>query len=108
MEILVNNEVIVKNAKLCKSIWCKTKGLMFKKITKDEALVMKFKGEKNLGFHNWFVPQTLQLVSVKNNRVVEIRILKPWRMLFMKEPATYVIEMLPNKKVRVGDSIKFN
>lgn len=101
------NKVLVENAKLCKSLWSIIKGLMFKKINENEGLVMKFNGEKNLGFHGWFVPQTLQLIGIKDNKVVEIHILKPWRMKVMKEHIDYLIEILPGKKVEIGDKIKF-
>lgn len=108
MKILVNNKLLIEHGELCASLWNKTKGLMFRKINNNQALIMKFNKKKNLRFHNCFVPQTLQLVGVINNKVVEIKKLKPWRMVTMKKRAEYIIEMLPNKKIKINDYISFN
>ncbi len=104
--------IICTDAKFCKSIFSKARGLMFAK--KPKALVFIFKKEKIAPLHMLFVFFPIDILFLnKNKEIVEIReSLRPFAFYTPKNKAMCIIE-LPKGAVRktktaVGDKISFD
>ncbi len=85
-------------------------GLMFRKITKDEACVLenKFNDRLGAGIHMFFVPQELDVLWLdKNKKVVDRKHCKCWKFYWPKSKAKWIIELLDAKNTKIGDKIKF-
>ncbi|UCD04487.1 MAG: DUF192 domain-containing protein, partial [Candidatus Woesearchaeota archaeon] len=96
------DEVLALEVKECKSIWSKAKGLMFGVISQNQGVLLKFNKKNNFFIHGFFVPQTLELIGVRDNEVVEKHTLKPFRAVRIKEKVDYILEILPGKRAEVG------
>jgi uncharacterized membrane protein (UPF0127 family) len=110
-----SQEPLIQQAKWCTSFLCKLKGFMFRRsIEQDEALIFVHRRDNriNTSIHMFFVPFDLGVIWVnKTGKVVDLVCAKPWRPSYApKEPASYVIELHPDKlgSVAIGDSIEFN
>ena len=59
--------LIVKNAKVCKSIFSKTFGLMF---SKKKSLIFIFNKEKIIPLHMFFVFYPIEVSFLNKNKIV--------------------------------------
>jgi len=66
------------NARLCKSIWSKFAGLMFRK--KSKPLLFIFNQEKILEIHSFFCKPFMAIWLDKNKNTTKIAIIKEWRI----------------------------
>lgn len=113
-----NMKTLACNAWVCKTLLQRCKGLMFKKITYDDACILENPYEKDpltSSIHMMFVPQDLHIIWVnKEMEVVSVKkcrkaTLNPltWRTYMPSESAKYVIELLDSKNTIKGDKIQF-
>lgn len=72
-----NKNIKIKNLTECKSIFSRTRGLMFRK--KIIPLIFKFKRPVRLGIHSLFVFNKFVAIWIKNNKVIDVKIIKPWK-----------------------------
>jgi len=100
-----NDEILASEVRVCKSLLSKAKGLMLNLITTDQGVILKFNKQNNFFIHGFLVPQTLDLICVREDIVVEKHTLKPFRAKRIKEKVDYILEILPGKRVEVGDKI---
>ena len=103
--------IISKNAKICKSIFLKTMGLMFSK--KPKPLIFIFKKEKIVPLHMFFVFYPIDVLFLNKNKIIveKKENFKPFTIYIPKKKAMYVIELPKNtiKKTRIEirDKISF-
>lgn len=100
-----SNKTIARKAWLSSPL-----GLMFKRISDDEACVLINEANDRIGsgIHMFFVPQELDIIWVNNEmKVVDVKHCKKWRFYWPKKGAKYVIELLDAKRTKTGDKIKF-
>ena len=99
-----------KDAKICKSIFSKTRGLMF---SKPKSLIFIFKKEKIIPLHMFFVFHPIDVLFLNKNKiVVEIKKnFRPFTLYTPKNKAMYVIELpkdaIKSSKTGIGDKIEF-
>jgi len=102
--------LLSKRAKICKSIFSKSVGLMF---SKSSSLVFVFDEEKIIPLHMFFVFYPIDVLFLDKNRiVVEVKEnLRPFTVYTPKKIAMYVIEVPVNTvrktKTEIGDRIEF-
>jgi uncharacterized membrane protein (UPF0127 family) len=105
-------KIIVRQAKHCKTIFSKAKGLMFSPKIKDKGLIFHFDKEQTVSLHMLFVFQTIDVLFLdKNKKVVEIkRKFKPFTFYMPKNKSVYVIELPEDysSKIKKGNIIEFN
>ena len=104
------NKIIANNAVLCKDDFSKIMGLMFTTEQKN-VLVFKFKKEKNIALHMFFVFYPIDVLFLSKSKVVvdKKENFKSFTLYKSKKKAMYAIEM-PNgfiKKTGIGDEIEF-
>ncbi|MBW2978425.1 DUF192 domain-containing protein [Candidatus Woesearchaeota archaeon] len=92
--------------KICKSVWGKSRGLMF---SKKKNLVFIFNKEKRIPLHMFFVFYPIDVLFLdKNKRIVEIKKnFKPFSFYTSKNKAKYVAELTEEHKFKIGDKIDF-
>jgi uncharacterized membrane protein (UPF0127 family) len=107
-------EVILAHAKWCASAFCHFKGLMFRfGLPKDEGLLFVRTSESkvNTAIHTLFMFMTIGVLWIDSqNRVVDKRVAKPWRLAFVPaKPALYFLEANPEvvNRVQIGDVVTF-
>ena len=102
---------IIKNARICKSIFSKAFGFMFHFKKPDYALVFVFSKEQRADLHMHFVFFSLDVHFLdKNKKVVDIKKnFKPFIYYAPKAKAQYVVELPVGvlKKTAIGDKINF-
>ena len=90
----------VKDVKICDTVLSKFKGLMFANKDNAQVLVFKFKKPTNQAIHSLFV--RFPFISIwldEHGKVVEIRIIKPWKLYVKsKQKFSKLIEVPINKK----------
>lgn len=102
-------------AKICKSLFSKVKGMMFS--LKPEPLLFVFNNEKYAPIHMFFVFFPLSIIWLsKEKRIADFRILKPFSFYSPEIKSKYVIE-IPfidgnnskklAKRLRTGMQLKF-
>jgi len=103
--------VIIKKAKICKSLWAKGTGLMLRK-KPDYGMIFIFRKEQPNPITMFLVFFLIDLLFLdKDKRVVEIKKkLKPFRDYYPKAKSMYVVELPVGVmgKTAVGDKILFN
>ncbi|MCH7649017.1 MAG: DUF192 domain-containing protein [Thaumarchaeota archaeon] len=108
---LTKNIVIVKKAKICKSIFSKTIGLMFS--IKPESLIFIFREEKIIPLHMLFVFYPIDVLFLdKNKKVVEAKEnFKSFSFYTPKKKAVYITELpkgiIKKSRTKLGDRISF-
>ncbi len=111
-----SNKILAKNAWECISFFQRLRGLMFKKISRNEGCVLTCPYESiiDAGIHMMFVPQPLDVIWVnKDFMVVSVKRcakagpLNWWRVHYPSKPAKYIIEVPDAKGTLVGDEIRF-
>ncbi len=105
------NFVIIKKAKLCKNIFCKAFGFMFRFRKPGHALVFIFNNERKIDLHMLFVFFPIDVLFLdKNKGVVDIKKnFKPFAYYASKVKAKYVIELPVGLlgKTKISDKIIF-
>jgi len=101
--------VIMKKAKICRSILSKALGFMFRLKKPDYALAFIFNREVKAELHMFFVFFPIDVLFLdKNKKVVDIKKnFKPFSYYAPKAKAMYVIEMPAGAagKTRIRDRI---
>ena len=112
---LTTKKVLTKKAKLCKSHFSKTIGLMFSKKIRDKSLVFMFNKESFVSLHMFFVFFSIDIIFLdKNKTVVDLKHnVKPFTPLILpKKPAKFVIECpsstIKKSKTKIGHRLDFN
>ncbi|MEA3399344.1 MAG: DUF192 domain-containing protein [Patescibacteria group bacterium] len=87
--------VISENVSLCKTIFKKGTGLMFRRKKKDFAYIFPFKKSKKLSITMWFVFFPIDILFLdKDDFVVEkVENLKSWRFYFPLRKSVTFIEL---------------
>jgi uncharacterized membrane protein (UPF0127 family) len=105
---------LIESARWCSSRLCRLRGLQFRrKLDHGEALILVKEKDSiaNTSIHMFFVFFPIAAVWVNSKgKVTSAQLAKPWRPYYASsEPATYVIEALPEllEIVSVGDSLEF-
>jgi uncharacterized membrane protein (UPF0127 family) len=103
MKIKINGEII--EAEECRTIWQKTKGLMFRKNSKP--LVFKFNKSTRQSIHSFFCKPFLA-IWLNNGKVVDKKIVKPFRAFIKpKKRFDMLVEvLLENKDIEIFLSSK--
>ena len=109
---ITRKTLLSENAKLCKSIFSKARGLMFAK--KPKALIFIFKKEKIVPLHMFFVFYPIDALFLNRNKeIIEIKeSLMPFEFYTPKNKAMYTIELpestIKKTKTNIGDKISFD
>ncbi|MBU2496758.1 MAG: DUF192 domain-containing protein [Nanoarchaeota archaeon] len=99
MKIQINKKEI--ESELCKELRS-IFGFMFSiPFLVNKAKVLVFNKEKRISLHMLFVFMPLLVLFVQDNKVVEIKLLKPFTFYTSKNKARYAIE-IPLKLVKPG------
>ena len=97
----------LRNVKHNKTILSKTLGLMFHRWT-DHPYVFYFNKEKRIDLHTFFCFYPLHLYFLdKKKKVVEIKLMRPFRIYISKNKAKYVVESMNDLDILVGDKVNF-
>ena len=103
---------IIDNAKLCRGMFCKAFGFMFRFKKPDHALVFIFNKAVRADLHMLFVFFPIDVLFLgKGKRVVDIKKnFKPFTYYAPKAKAMYIVELPVEMlgKTAVGDKIIFN
>lgn len=98
----------------CSSFLCLLKGLMFRKsIPDDWGLLLVYPSDSivNSTIHMFFVPFDLGVVWINsNNEVVDAARVRRWfGMKGPKNPASYILEIVPERlnEFEIGDKVSF-
>ena len=109
---ITKNRIIAANFKLCGDNYSKFIGLMFSK-QKNKVLIFKFKKEKNISLHMFFVFYPIDVLFLDKNRIVvdKKENFKPFALYKPKRKAMYAIELsnetIKRTKTEIGDKISF-
>ena len=105
------NFVIINKANLCKNIFCKAFGFMFRFKKPDKALVFVFSSERRADLHMLFVFFPIDVLFLnKDKRIVDVKKgFKPFSYYAPKLKAQFVVELPIGmlKNTAVGDEISF-
>ena len=103
---ITKKQIIEKEYYLCKNIVSKTIGLMF---SRKKNLIFVFDREKRISLHMIFVFFPIWVIYLnKDNIAVFIKKLYPFiSYCYPKAKALYIIELVEDPKVSVGDLIKW-
>ena len=107
---ITKNKIIVKEKKICNSIFSRAFGLMFTKKNNNLGLIFKFNKEQIIPMHMLFVFYPIDVLFLnKEKKVVEIKkSFKPWTFYTPKKKAMYVIEIASNNhEIDIGDKINW-
>lgn len=101
-------EIVSHKEIICKNIWQKARGLMFR--IKKQNLIMFFKQEEIVPLHNFFVFYPIDVILLDSNKkVVEIKEnFKPFTFYTPKHKCKYLIELgqkQAKNKLKLGDSL---
>ena len=97
--------MIIKNARVCRSVFSQALGLMFRK---RQNLVMEFPCERRVSLHMFFVFFPIDvLILDKDKRIVEIkRNLKPFTFWKSNKKGKYVVEMGFKGSYNIKDKVE--
>lgn len=106
-------KILAHDAKICRSVLLKARGLMFYMKIKGFGLVFEFNLERKRSLHNFFVFFPIDVVFLnKDQEIVEIKErFKPFTMYFPKQKSKYIIELpagiIANTGSQIGDVVNF-
>ncbi len=81
-------------AVICKSIFSKFRGMMFRRCRNAEAMIFEFGKEKKIPIHMLFVFFPIAVLWLdRRKKVVERGILMPFQAYFPKKGARFVVEI---------------
>ena len=74
----------------------------------DKLYVFHFKREKRIDLHTFmcFYPIYLYFLN-KKKKVVEIKLMRPFRIYISKNKAKYIVESMNDLDILVGDKVNF-
>ncbi|MBD3310394.1 DUF192 domain-containing protein [Candidatus Woesearchaeota archaeon] len=102
---------LVDDHRLCRSLWSKATGLMFRKRLENRAFVFEFSSERIRSLHMWFVFYPIDVLFLDQSRkVVDIKKnFRPFEVYTPEKNCKYVIEMPAGsvKATEIGDTIIF-
>lgn len=105
------NFVIIKKAKLCKNIFCKAFGFMFRFRKPNHALVFIFNSKRRADLHMLFVFFPIDVLFLdKNKKIIDIKKnFKPFAYYASKAKAKIVVELPVGLlgKTKISDKIIF-
>lgn len=91
MQIEINQKTI--EVEYCRGFWNNFRGLMFSR-RKNVLLSFPSEGRNRAAIHSFFVFFPFQAVFVNSrNEVVDLKIMKPFRVFRPRKPASYVLEV---------------
>ena len=105
--------MLVSQTRVLRSLFAKTKGLMFSKPLRDQGLIFRFNSLAIRQIHTFFVQEPIDVLYLDDSRkVVEIkRKLKPYRFYSPRHASQFIIEFpvstLTAKNCSIGDHIQF-
>jgi hypothetical protein len=105
-------KLVINKVKLCKNVFCQSKGLMFSK-KPDFGLVFVFKSEKRRSLHMFFVFYPIDVLFLgSDKKVVEIKeSFMPFAVYYPRKKSKFVIELpsgaIKKSETQVGDTISF-
>ena len=110
-----NGDVVLPEAKWCRSAWCHFKGLQFASPLDDrEGLIFVYGRESitSTSIHMFFVFFEIAVVWLDSSGiVVDKKLAKPWRPAYAPaKAAQYFIEANPSllERVHIGDKLSFD
>ena len=103
--MLVRCKKEVFDVEVCRSVFSKLRGLMFRKRLKKDGLLFVFKKEAKVSLHMLFVLFPIDVVYLnRGKKVVGIkRNVKPFSLYVLGPPAQYILELKDAKAVKVGE-----
>ena len=114
---IYNNGQILAEVETAETKFTKVKGLMFKKLEKDQGLLFSFSKDKKWEIWMPFVPENLGLIFLdfKKKVVDKMKAIpitlrpKTWKIYKPKEDCRHVLEVKPEKleMVQIGDVLKW-
>lgn len=98
MKLYTNNKLISSNIKICYG-FSKIKGLMFsRKLKNNECLLLKNASD----IHMWFVFQSIDVVWLKNNKIIDKKEnVKPFACLIKPNAKADSVLELPMGKAKL-------
>jgi uncharacterized membrane protein (UPF0127 family) len=111
--MIIKNKKFSTNARVHNNFFSQLKGLMFsKKLKPNQSILLKFKKEKIMPIHMFFVFQSIDAVWINSkNIIVHIeRNIKPFTPLITPNlPATSILETSNNatKNLKLKDKLFF-
>ncbi len=109
---VTKSNIIKKNAKICNTSLSKFIGLMFS-IEQDKPLIFKFKKEKNILLHMFFVFYPIDVLFLDKDKIVvdKKENFKPFTFYKSRKKSIYAIELkngvIKRTKTKIGDKIEF-
>ena len=114
MALSVNNRTIAAKVVHCRSLWSKTRGLMFSTPLHDTALVFHFSRPERWSIHMLFVFFPIDVIYLDGKRRVVDMVegFRPFSLNYTpKKEASYLVEMeggmIGKKKISIGDYVRF-
>ncbi|MBN2422450.1 DUF192 domain-containing protein [Candidatus Woesearchaeota archaeon] len=110
---LTKKNTIVKNIKLCKSLFSKFKGLMFSERLKDSCLIFVFNKPVRTDLHMFFVFYAIDVLFLnEDKKVIEIKEnFRPFAVYLPEKKSKYIIELPKNtvkkKNIKIKDKLSF-
>lgn len=104
--------IIISKIRVCKSVFCHFKGLMFSK-KPDFGLVFVFNWEKRISLHMLFVFYPIDVLFLDScKKVVEIKEnFRPFTAYLPRRKSKFIMELpsgtIKKSKTNVGDTISF-
>ena len=109
---LTRKKVLSDDFSLCSDSFSKFIGLMFSQ-NKNKTLIFRFKNERFVDLHMFFVFYPIDVLFVDKNKIVvdKKENFKPFRFYKSKKKAMYAIELkegiIKETKTKIGDKIEF-
>jgi uncharacterized membrane protein (UPF0127 family) len=114
---IYNNGQLLAEVKTAETKFSKMKGLMFKKLEKDQGLLFSFSKDKKWEIWMPFVPENLGLIFLNSEKKVLDKMqaiplnFRPqtWKIYKPKEECRYILEVRPEKleMVEIGDVLRW-
>ncbi len=105
--------ITVKNARVCADFFSKMRGLMFR--ANPKPLIFIFKKPNLMRIHSFFVFQKFLAVWMLHGKVIDAKIIKPWRIsvapkqkfdTLLELPLTTSSGFLESSNLDIFDTIK--
>ena len=74
------NKEFFLDGRKCESFFSKLRGLMFRSKKYNEPLIFVFKKPIRIGIHSFFVRNKFLALWLRNNKVVDGKIVNPWTL----------------------------
>lgn len=74
-----NKKIAIKDYILCDNFFSRVRGLMFRQHNFKKPLIFIFPAVSRVGIHSFFVFNKFLAIWLKKNKIVDVKIVKPWR-----------------------------